>query len=140
MINPYKITFPSIPTAGVYYFATEHDVQYEVRFGRKQNDVLSANIVFGVLNEEYDGEEYVVTNKGDVFRVMNTIARIVTEFMLLHPNVRSYEFVGEPSDQEQDDDNHPTKRTKLYRRYINKVFGDEWKVYQDGSKIVIRKD
>ncbi len=32
--------------------------------------------VFGVVNDEFEGEEYVATNKGEVYQVMNTIVEI----------------------------------------------------------------
>jgi hypothetical protein len=80
----YKIEYPAIPSAGLYYFNTDKGLRYEVRFGRLENNLLHANIVFGVVNDEYE-EEYVVTNKGDVFKVMNTISEIIRDFIRLHP-------------------------------------------------------
>jgi len=140
MTEHYHITPPAIPSAGVYYFVTDHGIRYEVRFGRKQNDVLSANIVFGVLNEEYDGEEYVLTNKGDVFKVMATVSKIVTLFKEAHPNIRTYEFAGEPAGTEVMAGNIPTKRTKLYMRYAHRIFNQErWKIIPDGNKVTIKK-
>ncbi|MCX6297088.1 MAG: hypothetical protein NTX97_13710, partial [Bacteroidetes bacterium] len=66
-VEEYKITAPAISTAGVYYFTTDHDINYEVRFGRRQDNILHATIVFGVTNDEYEGEEYTVTNKGELY-------------------------------------------------------------------------
>ena len=63
-LEEYKIVPPAISTAGVYFFTTDSGVVYEVRFGRRQDNILHATIVFGVLNDEYDGEEYTVTNRG----------------------------------------------------------------------------
>ena len=65
-IHVYNIIRPAIPTGSVYYFTTDSAILYEVRFGRRQDNYLSSTIVFGVLNEEYEGEEYVVTNKGEI--------------------------------------------------------------------------
>ena len=69
----FDIEYPSIPSAGVYYFNTTSGLRYEVRFGRLQDNILHSNIVFGVINDEFEGEEYVTTNRGEVFQVMNTI-------------------------------------------------------------------
>ena len=82
MSTIYSILPPNIPSAGVYYFTTNAGIQYEVRFGRKKNDLLNVTIVFGVINEEYEGEEYILTNKGDVFRVMNTISKIIILYFM----------------------------------------------------------
>ncbi|MBL4624175.1 MAG: hypothetical protein JKY42_03410 [Flavobacteriales bacterium] len=137
MIKIYDIIPPAIPSAGLYYFTTDSGVKYEVRFGRKQNDLLCATIVFGVINEEYDGEEYVSTNKGEVYRVMNTIVKVVLLFKEQHPNIRTYEFTGEPSDGEDPIDGEPTQRIKMYHRYVTRIFGDTWKCTFEGNKITV---
>ena len=137
MLEPYLIVPPPIPSAGLYYFTTDQAVKYEVRFGRKQRDLLCVTIVFGVINEEYEGEEYVVTNKGDVFRVMNTIQKIVEMFIEQNPNVRSYEFMGEPVGDEKLTE--ATKRIKLFLRYAHRTFGPEWDIRMLGNKVEIVK-
>lgn len=134
-IKLYDIVAPAIPSAGVYYFNTDSGIQYEVRFGRKQNDLLCATIVFGVLNEEYDGEEYVLTNKFEVYRVMNTIEVIVNMYRKEHPNIRSYEFTGEPASGESGDE--PTKRLRLYHRYVIRLFDKNWTIELKGNKIIV---
>jgi hypothetical protein len=139
MIQTYNIVPPAIPSAGLFYFTTDSGVKYEVRFGRKQNNLLSATIVFGVINEEYDGEEYVATNKGEVYRVMNTIVEVVMLFREQHPNIRSYEFTGEPSEGEDDSADEPTQRIKMYHRYVKRIFGDTWSCDFKGNKITVYK-
>lgn len=138
MVKTYEIVPPPIPSAGVYHFTTDHGIRYEVRFGRKQKDLLSATIVFGVLNEEYEGEEYVLTNKGDVYNVMNTIITIINIFRGEHPNVRSYEFTGEPLPDENMEE--PTKRIRLYHRYVKHLFDErEWDIRLDRNKIIVSR-
>ena len=139
MIQTYEIIPPAIPSAGVYHFTTDSGLHYEVRFGRKQNDWLCATIVFGVTNEEFDGEEYVTTNKGEVYRVMNTIIKVVNMFREQHPNIRTYEFTGEPREDESEDHNLPTKRIKMYNRYAERLFGNEWNIEFKGNKIIVTK-
>lgn len=139
MIKTYNIVPPPIPSAGLYYFTTDSGVRYEVRFGRKQNDLLCATIVFGVINDEYDGEEYVTTNKGEVYRVMNTIVEVVNMFRTQHPNIRSYEFTGEPSEDEEISEDQSTKRIRMYHRYVTRIFGDTWKCDFSGNKITVYK-
>ena len=90
--NILPIEFPAIPSAGVYYFNTKSSLRYEVRFGRLQDNILHTNIVFGVINEEFEGEEYITTNRGEVYQVMNTIVEIIKNYMTEHTKVNVYEF------------------------------------------------
>ncbi len=133
----YTIVPPAIPTGSVYYFTTDNGVQYEVRFGRKQDNFLNATIVFGVLNEEYEGEEYVVTNKGEIYRVMATIVKVVKMYIDQHPNINSFEYTGEPNKEIADGE--PSTRIKLYQRYLNIIFDHSWSHKIIGNKTVITK-
>lgn len=134
----YNIIYPPIPTAGVYYFATASKVNYEVRFGRKENDLLSATLVFGVLNDEYDGEEYTLTNKGEVFSVMQTIVKIISHFLSVNKNVRSLEFY--PDAGENNSEELYNKRLNLYLRYSPNVeTTDKWEMKRVKNKVVFIK-
>ena len=136
-IEPYHIIPPVIKSGTVYSFTTDSKVNYEVRFGRKQNNILNATIVFGVTNEEYDGEEYSLTNKGEVYKVMTTIVEIVKLYKHEHPNINLFEYTGEQSDKEKIKNRNV--RLALYNRYIKKVFDDKWVVYTKENKVVIKK-
>ena len=136
-IKTYQIITPSIKSGTIYSFTTESEVHYEVRFGRKQDNILNATIVFGVTNEEYEGEEYSITNKGEVYQVMATIVEVVRLYKTEHPNVNSFEFTGEQSEKEKS--KNKNVRLKLYSRYISKVFDKNWKTTFTDDKIVIKK-
>lgn len=136
-IKPYNITPPAIKSGTVYAFETNSGINYEVRFGRKQDNILNATIVFGVTNEEYDGEEYSITNKGEVYQVMATIVEVVRLYKDEHPNVNSYEFTGEQSEKEKS--KNKNVRLNLYTRYIKNVFNESWLTERFDDKIVIRK-
>lgn len=136
-IHPYKIITPAIKSGTIYSFTTDSGVQYEVRFGRKQDNILSTTIVFGVTNDEYEGEEYSVTNKGEVYEVMATIVEVVRLYKTEHPNVNSYEFTGEQSEKEKS--KNKNVRLNLYYRYIPEVFDDKWHIDFTEEKIVIMK-
>ena len=137
-LEAYKITPPAISTAGIYYFTTDSGVVYEVRFGRRQENILHATIVFGVLNDEYEGEEYTVTNKGELYRVMSTIVKVVQMFMEQHPKMMTYEFTGMAREGEPKDKS--TARFNLYKRYLPLIFDDNWKFdYTHGNTIVINR-
>lgn len=137
-MEPYHIIAPAIPSGQVYQFSTPFDVEYEVRFGRKKDNILHSVVVFGVLNDEYEGEEYVVTNKGDAFRVMTTIAEVIRMYLQEHPNMQIVEFTGIL--REDDKSEHTSQRTKLYARFLPKVFSsDEWSTEITGNRILAKR-
>lgn len=117
-LQPYHIIPPVIKSGTVYSFITDSRLNYEVRFGRKQNNILNSTIVFGLTNEEYDGEEYSVTNKGEVYRVMATIVEVVRQYKAEHPNINLFEYTGEQSEIEKSKNRNV--RLALYSRYIKK--------------------
>lgn len=146
--STFPIEFPPIKSAGVYYFNTSSGLRYEVRFGRRQDNILHSTIVFGVINEEFEGEEYVTTNRGEVYRVMNTIVMIVKDFMEQHSKVNIYEFHAIDRD---DEDEHASEaeikknkikgnaRLKLYKRYLPKIFEQGWSFNFDGNNAIVNK-
>jgi hypothetical protein len=137
-VKEYEIIRPAITTAGVYYFTTDSGIQYEVRFGRRQDNILHASIVFGVINDEFEGEEYSLTNKGEVYRVMTTVVKVVNIFMEEHPKMITYEFTGLAKEGESED--KLSSRINLYKRYLPRIFNNEWKFdYSRGNTIVINR-
>ncbi len=135
--NILPIEFPNIPSAGVYYFTTKSGLRYEVRFGRLQDNILHANIVFGVINDEFEGEEYVATNRGEVYQVMNTIVEIVKNYMQEHPKVNVYEFNAIGKDDE--DENIENARMMLYKRFLPRIFEKGWKFKVEGNFALVTK-
>lgn len=145
----FEIEYPAIKSAGVYYFNTSSGLRYEVRFGRRQDNILHSTIVFGVINEEFEGEEYVTTNRGEVYKVMNTIVMIVKDFMEQHPKVNIYEFHAIDRD---DEDKHSTDtetrkntikgnaRLKLYKRYLPKIFEKGWNFNFEGNNAIVTRN
>lgn len=137
LLPAYKITPPAISTAGVYFFTTDSGVQYEVRFGRRQDNILHATIVFGVINDEYEGEEYSLTNKGELYRVMSTMVQVVKLFMAEHPKITTYEFTGVA--KEGEDEDQTTVRINLYKRYLPIIFEGNWSFNYKGNTILVNK-
>jgi len=139
MLKPYHIICPAISSGNIYLFTTKHDITYEVRFGRKEDNILHVNLVFGVTNDKYEGEEYILTNKDDVFRVMTTIAEIVKLYLSKHPHTQIFEFTAENNNLPQ---HEARKRLLLYSRYIPRVFDEnEWKITKkDNTVKIIRKN
>lgn len=137
MIEPFKIIPPAISSGSVYLFTTDSELEYEVRFARKKDNLLHATVAFGVLNDEFGGEEYSVTNRGEVYKVMATIVKIVRTYMAEHPNLRLVEFTGEPTEDESTDST--TKRLALYNRYLKDIFDSSWKFKQIGNRMIAEK-
>jgi hypothetical protein len=133
-----SIEFPAIKSAGLYYFNTPSGMRYEVRFGRRQDNILHASIVFGVINDEFEGEEYVTTNRGEVFQVMNTIVEIVKDFINQHPKVCIYEFnaVGRDGENETKAEN---ARMHLYKRYLPRIYDKTWQFRIEGNYALVTK-
>ena len=136
-VPKYEIIPPAISSGSVYHFITDSGTKYEVRFARKKDNLLHATIAFGVLNEEYDGEEYIETNKGEVYGVMNTIVEVVKLYIKEHPNIRTFEFTGEPTAKEQE--NNASKRINLYKRYLKNIFDARWEYIPTGNHMLITK-
>ena len=134
-LKEYTIISPAISTAGVYFFTTDGGINYEVRFGRRQDNILYATIVFGVTNDEYEGEEYTVTNKGELYRVMQTIVKVVKMFMAEHLKMVCYEFTGLAKEGESD--LKTSARINLYRRYLPRIFDDNWQIQFRGNNTII---
>lgn len=133
----FDIEFPAIKSASVFYFNTPSGLRYEVRFGRRQDNILHATIVFGVINEEFEGEEYVTTNRGEVYGVMSTISEIVRSFMAEHPKITTYEFHA--VDKDDEDGAHTNARMYLYRRYLPRIFEGSWETTIEGNFAIVKK-
>lgn len=139
LLTSYTIIPPAIPSAGVYFFTTDSGVKYEVRFGRRKDNILHATIVFGVINDEYEGEEYVETNRGEVFRVMATLVKVIRMFMAEHTKVMIYEFTGIARHGEPDEG--ATARANLYKRYLPIIFpsAEGWTFRFQGSNVMVMR-
>ena len=133
----FSIVYPNIPSGDVYYFTTTSGTRYEVRFGRRKDDIFHATIVFGVVNDEYKGEEYVTTNKGELYSVMYTIGEIIRVFMSHHPKMLIYEFTAVGKEGEKE--GVITIRRRLYERYLGNLFGPEWKYEFKGNTVMVNR-
>ncbi len=134
-MKTFQIQLPSIPSGQVYGFVTDNDIEYEVRFALKKENILHVIIAFGVLNEEFEDDEYALTNKGDIFQVMSTIVSIVKIYFSEHQYVRKFEFTG----VSKADEVGTSQRSLLYTRYLPKIFNDNWTVTKEGNKFLVTK-
>jgi hypothetical protein len=141
-IQVYEITPPAIPSGATYLFSTGSGLDYEVKFGRKQNNLFQATIVFGVLNEEFDEDdtgEYAVVNRGETYQVMATVVKVIHMYMGQHPRMMSYAFTGESRRYKSDGATVPTARTNFFIRYIPQIFGHKWKADLNGNTVTVFK-
>ena len=118
----YSIDLPNLP-GGAYFFTTFSGIKYEVRFVKIESIRFTVVMAFGVVNEEYDGDEYVLTNKGEVFRVMNTVVEIAKHYIQSFPHTSRVDFFCAGSDEKK-----KLQRLKLYRRFLEKTVGENWNI------------
>jgi hypothetical protein len=112
----------------IYSFKTDSGLNYIVELEEEENDeygmVLYIN--FGVVDEDditAGSNQNVVTNKGEQYRVMNTLAAIVKEDLAINSYIKYITFnpakrkLPNPiSGKERDLDSN--SRAKLYMKYI----------------------
>lgn len=132
----YSIEAPPIKSGNTYYFNTDSGIRYEVKFGRKKENALCATLVFGVVNCE-DADEYGLTNRGEVWQVMNTIVEIGKVFMSEHPAICYYEIYA--LEKEDEDENETSSRMNLYTRFIPRLFNVSWKLFVLNNKAIVLK-
>lgn len=135
-MKTFSIELPTIPSGQLYRFTTDSDIRYEVRFARKKDNILHVIIAFNVLNEEFEDDEYGLTNKGDIFQVMHTIVAIIKIYFSEHQHVRVFEFTGVSKEGKN---NETSQRSLLYMRYLPIIFNNDWKVSKEGNKFLVRK-
>ena len=109
-----------------FTFTTDSGLEYYVKFW----DVGDDTIEVAFLAEEpdqYDRAEYsTVTNRGELFKVMSTVAVIVLYYLQSNPEYKYLTY--EPSKTTGKDDN---RRDKLYRAYMKKMIPGSEEVPSD---------
>lgn len=133
-VPAYEIERPGIPSGSSYYFETGSGLRYEVQFAKKRDNYLENIINFSVLNEEFE-DEYSETNRGEVYRVIATVAEIIRIYHNNHTYSHSYEFSGEFKDGNED--RKTSIRTLLYCRMANKMLHKSWNIELCGNKVVV---
>jgi hypothetical protein len=134
-LDPYPIEYPAIKTDFIFFFTTDSDLRYEVRFGRKKDNYLGYVLNFSVLSDDYD--EYSETNRGEIYRIISTVVEIVRYFHSMHNYTNYFEFSGEYKPNRDADET--SIRTKVYYKYAQKIIDRNWKVNLAGNKVIIKK-
>jgi len=130
----YPIESPEIPTGSTYYFNTGSGLRYEVLFAKKKDNYLGNIINFSVLDDEFE-DEYSETNRGEVYRVIATVAEIIRIYHEFHAYSLSYEFSGEF--KKNNDEGEASKRTLLYYKKAKDILNPAWNIEICGNKVVV---
>jgi hypothetical protein len=139
MIDTYEIKYPNLPSENRYSFVTSKGTKYEVQFARKEKNFLYAIVSFGVIDFNDMEEPYLLTNEGDVFKVMETISEIIRIFIASRPNIRTIEFTAlSAADESNEIEN---KRMRLYKRYIPKIFDlNKWNFEAKTNTLILHRN
>jgi len=109
-----------------FTFTTESDLIYYVKFWDVGDDTIEVAFV-AQEPDQYDRAEYsTVTNRGELFKVMATVAVIVLYYLQSNPEYKYLTY--EPSKTTGKDDN---RRDKLYRAYMKKMIPGSQEVPAD---------
>ncbi len=136
-VDLYPIEIPANKSASDFYFTTDSGLKYQVMFARKRDSYLAHIVNFSVLNEEFE-DEYSETNRGEVYRIIATVAEIISIYHKIHPSSRSYEFAGEFKDGNEHGES--SIRTRLYFRKAKRIMHPSWMVSMLGNKVLLLKD
>jgi hypothetical protein len=137
-IIPYPIVYPDFGENGLYSFITENGIQYEVMFGRRENNPLHVTVVFGVVNEEFEGEEYSETKQHDQYYVMATVVKIVRHYIASKPHLKLLEFTG--VNREDESEKTSNTRIRFFSRYLKEIFDKTWVLESSNNKLIAKKN
>lgn len=136
-ITPFPIQHPDFGENGTYRFSSAKGIQYEVMFGRRENNPLYVSVVFGVVNDEFDGEEYAETNQGEQYAVMATIVQIIRHYIEIKSHIKLLEFTGVSRDGESENANNI--RIRFFSRYLPAIFPKNWNFEITSNKLIAQK-
>ena len=137
-IIPYPILYPDFGENGLYNFTTKNGIQYEVMFGRRESNPLHVSVVFGVINEEFEGEEYSETKHHDQYKVIATVIKIVKHYIATKNHLKLVEFAGVSRDNESEKTSNI--RMRFFSRYLHDIFDESWLLEIKENKMIARKN
>lgn len=137
-VIPYPILYPDFGENGLYNFTTKNGIQYEVMFGRRESNPLHVTVVFGVINEEFEGEEYSETKQHDQYKVIATVIKIVKHYIATKNHLKLVEFAGVSRDNESEKTSNI--RMRFFSRYLHDIFDESWLLEIKENKMIARKN
>lgn len=100
-----------------FTFTTDSGLEYYVKFWDVGDDTIEVAFLAEEPDQYLARPEYsTVTNRGELFKVMSTVAVIVLYYLQSNPEYKYLTY--EPSKTTGKDDN---RRDKLYRAYMKKM-------------------
>ena len=118
-----------------YGFESEH-FPYTVWLATFAGEEVDQMTVVFFVNYDHSPEgDTIITNKGELYRVMATITSIIKQELTKRPNVDTLRF--SPSKKSGDD----TSREHLYLKYINQAYPNaeiSRDVTRSGEDIVVK--
>lgn len=137
-LQPYPITYPDFGENGLYTFVNKNGIHYEVMFGRREHNPLHVTVVFGVTNDEFEGEEYSETRQHDQYYVMATVVKIIKHYITSKPHLKLVEFTG--VSREGESEKNSNIRIRFFGRYLHDIFDQHWDFENKNNKIIARRN
>ena len=123
------------PTREYHEFETDLGTNYEVTFEfqedfSKEGEWTVVEISYGTIK---DGNlnNVVVTNKGEMFRVMATVVDMTKKILKKNKNIKSLTFTGSKNKGDND-----RRRNNIYMAYIKKHVRAK-NIEDDGNQITV---
>lgn len=135
--KPYKHRLQKKTESYEYHeFETDLGTKYEVTLDfhedmSKEGEWTVLTIHFGVIDEDGYLTSTVVTNKGELFRVMATIVDLTKKVLKKNKNIKSLEFTGAKNKGVNDN-----RRNNIYMAYIKKHLKVK-NIEDDGNQITV---
>jgi hypothetical protein len=113
---------PNKPELGTYYEVNLNQME-PVRWDLPdEENGPSLAVEFGVIDQQGHKSIQTLTNKGEMYRVLSTVADIVKSDLEEHDYIKTLEFV--PSQRLGKDTDKSNARLRIYTQYIIKQLGN----------------
>ena len=124
--NSYPYTSLYFDASGIFKFITDSNLKYKLTLSIKINALeIEFGIDTGNLNDHSE------TNRGELFKVMATIFKIVFNYVKDHSEIKYIRW--NPKQKENRLDNiKPNQRDELYKKYILKYIPNA-KIFTSGG-------
>lgn len=110
------------PELGTNYEVDLHEMEPEEWDLPDEENGPSLAVQFGVTDQEGYKSTKTITNKGEIYRVLSTVADIVKTDLESHKYIKTIEFV--PSQRLGKDTDNSNARSRIYLQYIIKRLGN----------------
>jgi hypothetical protein len=111
------------PELGTYYEVDLNQMEPERWDLPDEENGPSLAIQFGVIDQQGHKSTKTLTNKGEIYRVLSTVADIVKTDLESHKYIKTLEFV--PSQRLGKDTEKSNARSRIYIDYIIKRLGED---------------